>query len=127
MHIEYLNEGSEDCPLIRLYGDEPDAIALLKDKIVSLSNGSAHSILLNNLRGFHAINQCQLVLRTGSASIGVVNIMGNHFECVLSQQGWSNVCDLLAPLCQSREWGYQWIDVTGKISLLVSRYEDGQW
>lgn len=127
MNIEYLKEGAEDCPLIRLYGDEPDSILLLMDSIASLINGKVKSKKINDIKGFNGINRCQIEMQTAPSSKGVIHIKDNSFKCLLSKDDWGTVYELLEPLSKPSQHGYQWLNETSSISLLASRYEDGQW
>ena len=127
MKIEYLKDGSDDCPLIRIYGDEPESISLLKDALDSLITGSNTKVIVNELNGYVGINHCYLELEKASVSKGILHIKDNHFKCLFTEDKWIEISELLQPLCGPLKNGYQWLDDTSNTSLLVSRYEDGQW
>ncbi len=127
MKIEYLKEGSEDCPLIRIYGDDAGAIKLLMDNLVFLISGEITKKIINDIDGFSGINECKVAFVIDPMSKGILQIKDNYFECILTKNDWENVYDLLEPLSKISEAGYQWLDETSNISLLVTRYENGQW
>ena len=128
MNIEYIDNGSKDCPLIRLYGDDPDSIQLFIKNIVLLLSGKIKSKKINDLKGFNGINQCQVDMQLAPTSKGIIHIKGNNFKCLLSKDDWETVIGLLEPFSKKSKNGkYQWLNETSNISLLVSTYENGQW
>ena len=126
MNIEYLDGNTGDYPLIRIYGNEPDSIKSLMASIADLINGNIKHKIINEINGFNSINNCQLNIEVTVKKIGVTHIDGNNFKCSLPIEDWQTAYELLEPL-SNKEYSYQWLDETNNISLLVSRYEDGQW
>jgi hypothetical protein len=125
MKLEYLAEGSQDCPLIRLYEfDQPEVLRLRKIA-VSLANRSAVSIALQDERGVEAVSSCKLILRSGPRDAGVVQTGPSIFECTLTPDTWGAVKRLIDPFCESKIGGFQWLSDQGEISLLLSR--SGSW
>ena len=61
MKIEYLKEGSRDCPLIRIWGDEPDRVKDLKMHLEKLVEGKVREIALHHIIGFESVDQCTLM------------------------------------------------------------------
>ena len=127
MNIEYLDGNTGDCPLIRVYGDEPDSVKLLMESISDLINGELKSKRLNDIKGFKGINNCQFIIEVSSKREGVIKIRNNIFHCRLQKEYWQTAYELLESLSKGERIGYQWIDESSEISFLVSRYEDGQW
>ena len=56
MKIEYLNDECSDCPLIRIYGNEPNLIKHLVDIFDELYQGEKTIFALHDLAGFNAID-----------------------------------------------------------------------
>jgi hypothetical protein len=125
MKLEYLAEGSQDCPLIRLYEfDQPEVLRLRKIA-VSLANRSAVNIALHDERDVEAVSSCKLILRSGPKDAGVVQTGPLTFECTLKPDTWGSVKRLIDPFCESKIGGFQWLSDQGEISLLLSR--SGSW
>lgn len=127
MKLEFLESGSADCPLIRLYGfDIPEACRLMA-LFRSLADGSQQHIRLHETFGIEAVQGCQLGLRLGSRDRGIEETSPKSFECVLTSEGWSEVADLTQPFCETPDTGehHQWLNEDGKISLLLS--PTGRW
>jgi hypothetical protein len=123
--LEYIAEGSQDCPLIRLYSfDQPEVLRLRKI-VEALSNRSAVSMALHDERGVESVSSCKLILRSGTKDVGVLQTGPSAFECTLMPSTWKSVKDLIDPFCESSIGGFQWLSDQGKISLLLSR--SGSW
>ena len=77
MQIEFLEEGSEDCPLIRLYGIESRQFAILHETILRLASGAQEKCLLHEVPSFRALSGCRLKLVSSSSNAGVQRIGRN--------------------------------------------------
>ena len=120
MKLEYLSEGSPDCPLIRLYSFKLPEVFRLKQCVDELSTGKSRETALHKEPGIEPIVGCEVYLKLGKRDQGIVQIAPMHFECVLSNEGWIDVSCLLEPFCQADTDGFQWLVDKGPISLLIS-------
>jgi hypothetical protein len=127
MRLEYLPDGSLDCPLIRLYDFDAATATRLLQLVTSLSDGSMDRIVLDERQEITSVDGCKLVLVVSGSDHGVVRTeTSNEFECVLTQTSWANVAGLIEPFCEAgMSSGFQWLDQTSDISLLLS--PDGLW
>jgi hypothetical protein len=125
MKLEFLADGSPDCPLIRLFDFSNEEAARLKSLFESLSDGSANDVALHEQSGFEQVNPCRLYLRVGKADRGIRLVSPGLFECVLTANTWDNMAWLVEPFCEPRTSGFQWLNNTMGINLLLSR--DGRW
>ena len=125
MKLEYLADGSDDCPLIRLLEFTPAEVQELRKLVRLLVSGERQSVALENEAWAAPIGGCQLSLRRGNRDQGVRQVEPLKFECVLSSDGWSNVEGLLDPFCNSNTTGFQWLTHDGRVSLLIS--QSGKW
>jgi hypothetical protein len=123
--LEYLPDGSPDCPLIRLYEFDQSEARQLRQLVKSLVTGVRQDAALQNEVWVEPIGGCCLNLRRGTRDQGIRKARTLQFECVLSPDGWSNVEGLLEPFCESQTSGFQWLTHDGRIALLISR--SGQW
>jgi hypothetical protein len=125
MKLEYLPDGSSDCPLLRLYefnhADVTRLIGLVRSRIV----GDCQSIMLHDELWMESVGKCRLTLQLGKRNQGIREILPVHFECVLTPDGWRNVEGLLEPFCNSSATGFQWLTHNRPFSLLISK--SGQW
>jgi hypothetical protein len=125
MKLEYLADGSQDCPLIRLYEFDQPEVMRLRKIAVALANRSAVSVALHDERGIESVSSCKLILRSGATDAGVAQTGPAAFECTLTPATWGLVKRLIDPFCESKIGGFQWLADQGEISLLLSR--SGSW
>ena len=83
MKIEFLESGSADCPLIRIYGNEPEVCKQLQRTFEQLANGSIEEVSLTDLPGVEPLGGCCLMAQ-GRA--GVTGETGRQ-ECNRASPG----------------------------------------
>ncbi len=121
MKLQFLPDGSPDCPLIRLYDFEAAAALRLKELFDCLAVGSRTSISLHEQNGIEPVDGCQLNLRVGKRDTGIVPKGPFTFECDLTPEGWADVALLIEPFCEAAKANtYQWLNEDGQIALLLS-------
>ncbi len=126
MKLEFLADGSPDCPLIRLYEFEKAEVIHLKELLDSLANGTRLSVSLHEEPGIEPIDGCRLDLVVSSRNAGIVPKGDRIFECALDKDRWSDLAWLANPLCGSEESRrFQWLNEDGPVALLLS--DDGRW
>lgn len=128
MKIEYIPDGSADCPLIRLFGHDPEAAARLRDACHALASGGADAVAIHGMEGFMPIDHATLTAVASSRNQGVMQVdTPNAFRWELTPAWWSNVEGLLGPFCppDPTPSAYQWLDETSGISVLIS--PTGKW
>jgi hypothetical protein len=125
MRLEFLPDGSDDCPLIRLYDFDCTGVARLLAALSALASHERESSAVHDLPGVESISECRLFLRTGARDRGVVQLPGPaSFECDLTPEGWDNVAGLAEPFLNGNG-GYQWLVTSGDAKWLLST--DGHW
>jgi hypothetical protein len=126
MKIEYLADGSADCPMIRIYGGQSAAFLNLLRVFEQLACGVVKVVAIHDLPGFEAVNGCVLTAKAGTRDAGV-RMLGadNRFKWVLTPETWDNVAGLTEPFCKSAG-GFQWLNgVVSDVAVLISG--DGSW
>jgi hypothetical protein len=84
MKLDFLPDGAEDCPLVRIWGFLPVEARLLHEAVTRLAGGQAESVEVHSQPGVEPIDGCQLTLRVGPDDRGVYALIGgNSFECLL--------------------------------------------
>lgn len=123
--LEYLHEGSEDCPLVRLYNFERSDGVALRDLCLTLAAGRVREVSLENLTFVKAIGGCGFVLCASAFNRGVdTPKTGAPFVMEYSDEGWREVADKIAPFVADSA-GFQWLTNEGDVNVLLSR--DGLW
>ncbi len=127
MKLDFLPDGSPDCPLVRIYGFGPAEARGLHEAVARLAGGKVDSVEIHSLAGAEPVDGCRLTLRVGRKDRGVCPVPGkNSLECVLRRHTWEQVADRIAPFCEEAAPGhYQWLDESGDIPLLLSA--SGDW
>jgi hypothetical protein len=121
MKLEYLADGSADCPLIRLYDFNAIDAQRLREAFRSLAYGSRQVLPLHDEWWMEPVEGCQLTLRSGPRDLGVVQRLPMRFDCVLSVEAWRSTVDLAERFCESADGADpQWLTRHGEISLLLS-------
>jgi hypothetical protein len=127
MKLEYLAEGSPDCPLIRLYDfDRAEAERLLA-ALMDLASGTAERVDVHALPGVESLNGCRLTLVSCRRDRGISRTGSlRKFEYTLTPGTWDNVAGLVEPFARG-EAGYQWLNQVpaDEIALLLS--VNGLW
>ena len=122
MKLDYLKDGSDDCPLVRLYEFRSAEIQRLRQSFESLASGASDHVALGDVE---SVDGTQLTFTRGARDRGVVQSGAQSFDVVLTPEGWQRCMGLLEPFCEPSS-GYQWLcDDVGRIRLLVSH--DGAW
>jgi hypothetical protein len=125
MKLEFLANGSCDCPLIRLYDFTADDITRLLVQFKALASGEHQNAVLHEMRGVVPVAGCRLILRSGPTDEGLALVAPPAaFECALSADGWGDVVGLAEPFV-SRSAGFQWLTTTGNTKWLLTK--DGAW
>jgi hypothetical protein len=129
MKIEYLETGSSDCPLIRIFGDDSVGANNLYEALMQLARNEVKEVRIHDLPGISPVEGCNLLARIGDVNTGInITSMANVFECILTNESWLQVAELIQPFCSSLDGNrHQWLDETSDISLLVTNSVNGEW
>lgn len=139
MKMEYIQDGSSDCPLIRIFGTEPQGFSQLVRLFRELSSDTVLHVAVHKLPDFETVGGCTLTVAVGQRDEGVRQLgSGQDFEWVLTPSRWETVADLTEPFSISKPRDshiHQWL--AGKearfglddseISVLISNSKDGRW
>lgn len=127
MRLEFLPDGSEARPLVRLYDFTAQEARDLRKLLERLAEEKDQAVALHKLPWIQAID-CGLTLKVGKSNTGIRRApKPTELECVLRPAGWEGAVGLVEPfgLDESANAGYQWLDESGDVRLLISR--DGAW
>ena len=80
MKLEYLSEGSPDCPLIRLYSFALSEVLHLRQRADELSTGKLREFALHKEPGIEPIHGYELLMKLGKRDKG----SSKSLLCILS-------------------------------------------
>lgn len=135
MKLEFLADGAEACPLIRMFDAAEQELETLYDKIGKLAdNGGA--FWLHGLRGFDQSSvRLQLVASAKDAGLHRAPA-STDWTWELTKESWDTVAALIEPFVSDhRDGAFQWLtgpmarhglDI-GETSVLLSASRDGRW
>ena len=122
MKMEFLPDGSLDCPLIGLYDFDTKQACHLHSLILQLANGTVNEVSLHEAFWMEAIDGCSLILLVADTDQGIIWVAeSGNFFCNLRFCSWASVAELVSNFCVSSVPGtFQWLDETSPISWLLS-------
>jgi hypothetical protein len=132
LFVDFLAEGSPDCPLLRIFGTDQEALHTLHRLFQDLGNGLRSRVDIHQLEGFTCQAQVQLTCLVKEMGSVVEKAIGSsNFAWSASQLEWMAISDLVQPLFGVEGKGrFQWLvvpDVQGSIGVLLSVTETGEW
>ena len=120
VRLEYLPEGSPDCPLIRLFDFTPAEVAALGMAVAELAAHRTNWVAVHRLPGIISVGRCELTLLRRDREQAVVRVGPTAFECRFTTDTWEQVAEQISPFAEGAE-GYQWLaGAPGEVSLLLS-------
>jgi hypothetical protein len=126
MKLEYLADGSTDCPLIRLYEFEPSEASQLRASFALLADATRTELQLNELPYIQSLAHCALRLHVAKQHTGISQVGPSAFHCALTTEGWREVTDKVDPFTVPVVGEcFQWLNEDGDVSLLLS--PTGRW
>jgi hypothetical protein len=125
MKLEYLADGSPDCPLLRLYDFPADEARELLTAVAALAAGTTDRVEVHRLLFVEPLGTCALTLVRRAWDQAVVRLGPSRFECGLTAVTWDNVAGLIEPFAAG-SGGFQWlVGEPGDASVLLST--SGGW
>ena len=123
IRLEFFPDGSDDAPLILIWGYDIQATRELFHAIRALRDGREQEVALHKLPRFEGVGGVEMFARMSDSDVGVSKRReGPVFDWQLSDEKWQRVEDLLAPFCDrySAPGPFQWLNDSGKISVIFS-------
>jgi hypothetical protein len=124
MRLDFLPEGSPDCPLVRLSGFDPAEAGQLHEVLAGLASGEIDRVDVHELPFIEPIGGCRLVLSVDWWDRGIIR--GDSPEdlaCGLTAEAWDDIAGLVEPFAKGAI-GFQWLTRQGA-SWLISA--GGDW
>ncbi len=127
--LEFIPEGSDDCPLVLLSSSKPEKAEKLSQALTPLVTDNNAVVDIHTLPFVSPVDGCRLSAQVIDEDIGAILIGNtkNHFTWELTHQGWELVLAFLAPFTKPDRdrLGHQYLgpdDETGGIFVILSAY-----
>ena len=127
MKLDFLAEGSDDCPLVRLWDFTPSEAVRLHEELTALALGQVRQVALHELPFMMPLGECRFTLLASTRDEGVVLAhLPADCECRFTAESWDNVAGLVEPFTRDA-CGFQWLSFTGggDVKWLISA--EGRW
>lgn len=123
--LEYLPDGSDDCPLVRLYAFESPDVVALQGLCFALADRRVIEVNFEKQPWVQSIGETRLTLRVGDANRGIRATTSCEAHVLeYTREGWLDITDKLTPfICGAT--GFQWLNSEGDVNVLISA--DGLW
>jgi hypothetical protein len=127
MKIEFLPDGAEACPLIRLYDFRPAEVRTLCEVCIDLAEGCRSDFALHDQLWVESIGACRFFWCANDKNFGVkLPRDGKEFVLLLSGEAWREVEGKLQSF--AGDWtfgGFNWLTNEGDVEVLISH--SGGW
>ena len=117
MRTRFFQEGSPECPILAITDFDASEGTTLAESILRMQSAKGNPVIIEG--------DVRLTLETSSQDLGIGEAVGNQYVCALRESTWDNVIGLLEPFMNPSQSGYQWLDDSGAVRLLLSR--TGEW
>src|SRR5215204_908367 len=119
MKLDFLKQGADDCPMVRLYDFHSSDVQRLIEAFEALATTSLQQASLEDVCPVESVDGTHLRFTRGERDRGVVRQGASDSEVILTGPSWEQVAGLAEPFCKSPS-GCQWLTPrAGKIRLLL--------
>lgn len=131
MKIEYIETGSENSPLLRLFDFEQREMRALHDACIALAEGLAEGRLaefkVHEQPWVVCVDQCRLIFRRTEKNRGAKwgALTSDPYVVDYNAEGWGEVADKIDSLLDDSPGDFQWLSDEGDFNLLLSK--SGRW
>jgi hypothetical protein len=126
MKTEFLRDGAQECPLIRLFAYRPGEVVRLWQACRDLADGRIAEFVLHDQPWIEPIAGCRFIWRASAEDRGVVlPARESPFVLEFSDEAWQDVGDKLSPFAEGSGRNFTWLTNEGDINVLISR--SGRW
>jgi hypothetical protein len=125
MKIEFMDQGADVCPLVRLFDYRPAEVNRLRQACNDLADGRLKEFALHDQPWVEPIAGSRFYWRAALKDFGVrMPSQGEPLVLEYSGEAWREVEEKLAPFAESAN-GFNWLTMEGDVRVLISM--DGDW
>jgi hypothetical protein len=122
MHMEFLPNGSEDCPAILFYGCPSAGAEALIATFRSLAEGPETEVALHQLGDLFPVGNVQVFATNAHGRAGVQQLSPLAFRWGEDREGWLEAAEIAEPVAHDPGEGmaFQYLERNGRINVIVS-------
>jgi hypothetical protein len=125
MHLEFLADGADECPLLRFYRWDDGEVTLLRAAAERLATGADRSIEVHQLPFIEAVGDITFTWIADTRHRGV--LLPHDKRSFVMQQPpelWADVAEIIRPF-ERNATGFNWLLPVTEVEVLLSC--SGQW
>jgi hypothetical protein len=123
MKIDFINDGSHDYPLLRLFSGQKDEIELLRSYLMKLNDSELNEVVISDLP--ISDSKLKLIFRLCKTDRGIkISKDKKEFHVEMSNESWLEMAEKLDPFLIDPT-GFTWLYESGSINILFTT--DGYW
>lgn len=122
MYIQFVPDGASDTPLLLMSSPSSGELSELTEVIKEMARGDRTQVTLHDVG--NPKSRISLCLAVSDGDSGISG-PGPAFRCSLRTVTWDQIQGLIEPFASDKLDGYQWLDESGSIALLLS--PSGEW
>jgi hypothetical protein len=123
MRIDFINDGSHDSPIVRLYSDQRNEIEMLQSRLMKFGAGEIVEEIISNLP--ISESKIKLTFKTTALDSGItLSKDRKDISVSLTKETWLNLSHKLDPFLVNQT-GFTWLYESKTNCLLFTT--DGYW
>lgn len=128
MKIDYLPDGSPDCPIIRFFDFTAEEASALMERFRSLSMTGSPSFSTKDLPFVRSLDETTIEFLVNAQDVGLLSAGDRVFHCIGSAAMYREMTELMEPFSKDIDPNtFQWINELSDISLLLTSSKNGSW
>jgi hypothetical protein len=122
MWIEFLPDGSPDCPAILFYGCPSAGAEAVISTFTALAESPATEVALHQLSDLTPVGDIQLFATNTKGRSGVQQLSALVFGWRKDTEGWLEAAELAESVARSDGRRFQYLERSGKINVIFSTH-----
>jgi hypothetical protein len=123
MRIEFLPDGSQDCPAILFHGCPSAGAQALINAFRSLAEGRETEVALHRLPDLTPVGDIQVFATNADGCAGIQQLSALVFRWRQDREGWLEAAELAEPVVHSdasEGTSFQYLERNGKVNVIFS-------
>ena len=123
MQMEFVPDGSHDCPALLFYGCPSVGAEVLINSFRLLAEAPETEVALHELADLHPVGDIQVFATNGSGRTGIQQLSPAVFHWRKEREGWLETAELAEPVAHSdptEGTRFQFLERYGRVNVIFS-------